>query len=59
MMITLHSVSVFLAAFEHIEVTGHGLEVTVLQSTRLNTKLANSDQTEVYCTASRGTYYLF
>jgi hypothetical protein len=41
-----------ISAFNHIELNGHGLEVTVLQSTRLNIKLANGEQTEVYCTAS-------
>jgi len=40
------------SAFDHIDLNGHGLEVTVLKSTRLNTKLATSDQIEVYCIAS-------
>uniref|UniRef100_A0A0M3IAU9 SMP-LTD domain-containing protein n=1 Tax=Ascaris lumbricoides TaxID=6252 RepID=A0A0M3IAU9_ASCLU len=36
-------------AFDHIETVG-GLEVTVLQCTRLNTSLAAVDHNEVYCT---------
>ncbi|KAE9555504.1 hypothetical protein FO519_001272 [Halicephalobus sp. NKZ332] len=41
-----------LSAFDHIDLNDHGLEITVLKSTRLNTKLATSDQVEVYCIAS-------
>ncbi|KAI1714015.1 PDZ domain-containing protein 8 [Ditylenchus destructor] len=44
------------SAFEHVEVTGKGLEVTILQCTRLNTKLVQSDENsspyEVYCSIS-------
>uniref|UniRef100_A0A7E4V5X3 PDZ domain-containing protein 8 n=1 Tax=Panagrellus redivivus TaxID=6233 RepID=A0A7E4V5X3_PANRE len=40
------------AAYNHIELTGHGLEVTVLKATRLNTDLINSDQTEVFVTVT-------
>lgn len=38
-------------SFAHIKVIG-GLEVTVLQCSRLNLSLASEDQTEVYCTIS-------
>ncbi|VDM51159.1 unnamed protein product [Toxocara canis] len=40
-----------MGAFDHIETVG-GLEVTVLQCTRLNTSLAAVDHSEVYCTLS-------
>ncbi|KAI1725215.1 PDZ domain-containing protein 8 [Ditylenchus destructor] len=44
------------SAFEHVEVTGKGLEVTILQCTRLNTKLVQNDENsspyEVYCSIS-------
>ncbi|VDK55818.1 unnamed protein product [Anisakis simplex] len=38
-----------IGAFDHIKLIG-GLEVTVLQCTRLNTSLAALDHSEVYCT---------
>ncbi|VDD90019.1 unnamed protein product [Enterobius vermicularis] len=38
-------------AFAHIKLVG-GLEVTVLQCTRLNISLASEEETEVYCTIS-------
>ena len=51
--------NLFSAAFDHIDLNGHGLEITVLKSTRLNTKLATSDQIEVYCIASLGFLFIF
>lgn len=49
------SACIFSDAFDHIETVG-GLEVTVLQCTRLNTSLAAVDHNEVYCTLTLGEF---
>lgn len=48
----IFSIYIFLAAFEHVKMSGSGIEVTVLQCTRLNISLAKPEQTEIYCTVT-------